>query len=70
VSYAPRLCEQPDYQTKLDTLRGVNTGWHDTFYPPPVCTGQWDNHAWIAHIGHRWFRKDQTANGGTLVAVG
>ena len=70
MSYAPRLCEQPDEQTKLRTLRGEDTGWDFSFYPPPVCTGFWNNNDWVAFIGHRWYRKDQPANGGTLAAVG
>lgn len=48
--------DQPDLQTKLDTLRGIKTGWDYKFTPPPVPHNQWSDMDWVRYIGRNWFR--------------
>lgn len=51
--------DQPDVETKLNTLAGQDTGWDYQFSPPPVVgCGDWSPQGWVEYIGDNWFRKD------------
>lgn len=49
--------DQPDVQTKLETLRGEDTGWDYLFNVPPVPHWLWTYPEWVTYIGDNWFRK-------------
>lgn len=51
--------DQPDLQTKLDTLRGRDTGWTYRFTAPPVTCAAWTDMDWVRYIGRNWMRKDK-----------
>ena len=55
-NYHPDQAISGDYNDKVDKY---NKGeWKVT--PPPVCTGQWNTHAWIMYIDEQdgWIDTD------------
>jgi hypothetical protein len=54
--------EQPDYETKIRTLRGEKTGWDFRFNAPPVHTTGWSPDAWIRFIGDGWIKIKEKVN--------